>query len=70
MVTNPRETIYPNEYLGDSVYASYDGWHVWLAVNDHRNLVVALDPDVLMALDRYAGRIAEIVAQMRKEPVQ
>jgi hypothetical protein len=75
MVTNPHETIYPQEYLGDGCYASFDGYHVWLAVNDHKNLVVALEPEVLAALDRYAARIADIVTAMHRstsssEPVQ
>lgn len=42
-----------NKYLGDGVYASFDGYHVWLAVNDHENRVVALEPDVVDALFHY-----------------
>ena len=34
-------------YLGDGVYASFDGWVIWLAVNNPENIVVALEPDVL-----------------------
>jgi hypothetical protein len=71
MVTNPHETIYPQEYLGDGVYASFDGYHVWLAVNHHENRVVALEPPVLAALDAYAHRIADIVAAAQpKVPAQ
>lgn len=44
-------------YLGDGVYASYDGYHIWLAVNDHTNKVVALEPNVLNALDKYRKKI-------------
>jgi hypothetical protein len=40
-------------YLGDGVYASFDGYHVWLAVNDHNNKVVALEPEVFEALVSY-----------------
>jgi hypothetical protein len=29
------------DYLGDGVYASFDGEHIWLAVNHHSNKVVA-----------------------------
>jgi len=47
------------QYLGDGVYASYDGYHIWLAVNDHRNVVVALEPQVLEALIRYANSVRE-----------
>jgi hypothetical protein len=42
-------------YLGDGVYAQFDGFHVCLIVNDHRNEpVVYLDPGVMEALnDQY-----------------
>jgi acyl-CoA thioesterase FadM len=44
-------------YLGDGVYASFDGYQIWLAVNDHRNRVVALEPSVMAALATYAGQV-------------
>ena len=37
-------------YLGDGVYASFDGYHIWLAVGHHSNKVVALEPNVLDGL--------------------
>ena len=40
-------------YLGDGVYASHDGFQIWLAVNDHENKVVALEPNVISRLFRY-----------------
>ena len=48
-----------DEYLGDGVYASFDGYHIWLAVNDHRNKVVALEPAVMAGLQRYAAALRE-----------
>ena len=33
-------------YLGDGVYASFDGFQIWLAVNHHENKVIALEPSV------------------------
>jgi hypothetical protein len=44
-------------HIGDGVYVSFDGFQIWLAVNDHRNRVVALDPSVLQQLVRYAAGI-------------
>lgn len=52
------ETV-KEKYLGDGVYASFDGYHIWLAVNHRENKVVALEPDVLDALNRYADYINE-----------
>lgn len=43
------------EYLGDGVYASFDGWQIWLSTlrenGEHR---IALEPYVFHALCRYA----------------
>lgn len=41
-------------HLGDGVYASFDGYHIQISVNDHRNPpVVALEPSVMEALIAY-----------------
>jgi hypothetical protein len=45
-----------DEYLGDGVYISYDGYSVWLAVNHHRNKVIALEPEVIDDLIKYLKR--------------
>ena len=47
-----------HEYLGDGVYASFDeGGQIWLAVHDHRNIVVALEPGVFARLIQYNDRL-------------
>jgi hypothetical protein len=46
-------------YLGDGVYASFDGYQIWLAVNHHENKVVALDPGVFAQLCKYAEMLKE-----------
>lgn len=59
-MTNPKHPFTATDtYLGDGVYASFDGFQVWLAVNHHENKVVALDPKVLENLGRYAARLNE-----------
>jgi hypothetical protein len=50
---------YPSTYLGDGVYASHDGYQIWLAVNHHENNVVALEPRVLAHLVQYAESLKE-----------
>lgn len=50
---------YPSTYLGDGVYASFDGYSVWLAVNHHENNVVALEPGVLAHLVQYVEELKE-----------
>jgi acyl-CoA thioesterase FadM len=42
-----------NKYIGDGVYASFDGYQIWLAVDNHHNKVVALEPEVMQALINY-----------------
>ena len=44
-------------YLGDGVYASYDGYQIWLAVNHEDNIVVAIDPRVMYMLVQYANEV-------------
>lgn len=43
------------QYIGDGVYAGFDGYHITIRVNDHRTLpVVVFDYHVLKALYLYA----------------
>ena len=46
-------------YLGDGVYASFDGYQVWLAVNHHENKQVALEPRVFQNLCAYVKMLKE-----------
>ena len=46
-----------NEYLGDGVYVSFDGFQIWLAANHHENRVIALEPEVMHALIQYARKV-------------
>lgn len=47
-----------SRYLGDGVYASFDGWHITLSLGEHTApQVVALEPEVFAALCSYAGAI-------------
>lgn len=42
------------EYIGDGVYASFDGYQVWLkARRDGMEHSVALEPDVLICFLKY-----------------
>jgi len=57
-------------YLGDSVYASFDGYHVWLGLDDHTNQVIALDPQVYTALVLFVENVVPLIKQeMRNEVV-
>ena len=44
-------------YLGDGVYASFDGYQIWLAVNHHENKQVAIEPKVMESLMAYAEKV-------------
>lgn len=48
-------------YLGDSVYAEHDGFHVWIWTNNgiDRSRKIALEPAVLDALAAYRGELVE-----------
>lgn len=40
-------------YLGDAVYASYDGYQIWLRTGDGNDQRIALEPPVMESLIRY-----------------
>ena len=45
----------PASYLGDGVYAIFDGFGIWLHANDHKNPTdkVYLEPPVMESLERF-----------------
>ena len=45
-------------YLGDGLYASFDGFQIWLrAPRSGEDHLIALEPSVLKALDEYANTL-------------
>lgn len=44
------------EYLSDGVYASFDGYNIWLGLNDGERLI-ALDPYTMHDLVEYQKRL-------------
>lgn len=54
---SPQPPVDPT-YLGDSVYASFDGYHIWLHLNDHRSRgLIAIEINVYDSLRHYAKRV-------------
>lgn len=46
-----------DEHLGDGVYASFDGYHVWLDLRAQDDFTrIAIEPRVMTALIRYYHR--------------
>lgn len=56
-------------YIGDGVYASFDGWNIWLRTKrDNGMHEIALEPEVYASLVNYAADLREALNQMtRKE---
>jgi len=54
-----------HEYLGDGVYASFDGWHIWLRTGSHDSddNKIALDPSVYASLVRYHEKLSKAAAE-------
>lgn len=53
-----------HKYLGDGVYASFDGYQIWLHVGSHTSdPVVALEPEVLKALNTYSQDLRGVTKQ-------
>jgi len=57
MTEEPEEKKDTDDYIGDGVYVSFDGYHIWLAANHPSNKTVALEPPVFERLIEYAQRI-------------
>lgn len=71
-VAPKNEAVIADSYLGDGVYASFDGYHVWLDLRGQDSVTrIALEPPVLTALDRYRQDIkAAYEAQPTDTPAQ
>jgi len=61
-------------YLGDGVYASFDGYHIWLKAGglDQDDNQIALEPAVFEALVKYRREVfqaleRQVVEQAKKE---
>lgn len=50
------------EYLGDAVYASFDGYHIWLTTGDGNDQRIALEPSVFRALVEYETQLRRRLA--------
>jgi hypothetical protein len=61
-----KTVLVEDKYLGDGVYASYDGYQIWLAANDPYTKVIALEPETYHALLGYAAFINHQI-EMAKE---
>lgn len=48
-------------YLGDAVYASFDGYQIWLRTGDGNDNRIALEPAVYEALVKYVEGLREEV---------
>lgn len=50
-------------YLGDSVYATYDGYHLWLTTENGKpgdpSNKIALEPNVIDALFSYYAKLTQ-----------
>jgi hypothetical protein len=51
-----QETV-GSAYLGDGVYASYDGFQIWLRTTGDNGQHIALEPRVLIELQLYLKRV-------------
>ncbi len=56
---NPEPETTEDRYLGDGVYASYDGYHIWLDLRGQSGARIALEPDVFIGLQVFASDIRE-----------
>lgn len=60
--------IIEDRYLGDGVYASYDGYQIWLDLRAQDDTTrIALDDTVLFALDHFRRDVSDAALAYRQE---
>ena len=59
----------PATYIGDAVYAIYDGYNYILRLNDHRNVAgqIVLEPPVLKNFSRFVEECKQWGKQVENE---
>lgn len=57
-------------YLGDAVYAAWDGLHIVLTAENGRHVIerICLDPSVWINLQRYHERLQTLIEQQGTAP--
>lgn len=57
----PQDERKNHDYIGDGVYAEFDGYGIWLRANDHRDHLctdkIYIEPDVLESLNQFYRRV-------------
>ena len=57
----------PDDYLGDGVYASHDGYHIILDLRGQDSTTrIGLEPKVIQALFRYSSRADQLYRERQK----
>lgn len=61
-----QKKIIEDDYLGDGVYVSFDGYHLVFDLRGQDNFTrIAMEPEVLEALDRYRARVSQACEELR-----
>lgn len=65
-----KEDCY-KDYLGDGVYAEYDGYHLILSVEDGKEIKerIYLEPDVLEKFFQYHERLKSVISAECNDPM-
>jgi hypothetical protein len=57
-----------HRYLGDGVYASFDGYMIWLRTGSHdAKPAIALEPEVFAQLVKYQRDMYALAGQAKEE---
>jgi len=60
-------SLIPDRYIGDGVYVSYDGYHLWLDLRGQPGGVrIALAPSVLEQLGQYRRDIQTAIEKAQQ----
>ncbi len=66
-----EQTIVLEDYIGDGVYVTFDGYHIWLDLRGQDSTTrIALEPAVLDALNRFRDRINAMTSEQLEAAVK
>ena len=65
--TDIEKLLKRKDYLGDGLYAHFDGYHIILSTpRENGEHYVALEPSVLAAFDQYKERINKLISNLKE----
>lgn len=67
-MTIQKPSEWDEQYIGDAVYVSFDGYQLKLRTGDGNQQVIYMEPNVYFSLINYVGRLSEAKINVEVDP--